>query len=270
MSAQSRRLLTAFLAVSIVLSTVCLPVGAAVKPGQQMPACSGPGNISGDTGGNGAFIMDRTEKQTPVDISSAKWKTVGGHLRLLSSDGKYRTGFVRVNGRLYFFDSKGNLTTGFFTYKGKILRELCQRRKGKGQILTGLVRIGTYFYFLNPASTPCPELFRQDSRKSRADAIISTARPWSPDGSPFQGANTTRAAIRKVLRLASDRRPEDREQDLPAGFQRKARRAGWRPGSRFLQSLQKDDRRLRTSGKDRFPESQGLRRPRRHYPRRTR
>ena len=48
MSAQSRRLLTAFLAVSIVLSTVCLPVGAAVKPGQQMPACSGPENISGD------------------------------------------------------------------------------------------------------------------------------------------------------------------------------------------------------------------------------
>ena len=115
MSAQSRRLLTAFLAVSIVLSTVCLPVGAAVKPGQQMPACSGPENISGDAGGNGAFIMDRMEKQTPVDISSAKWKTVGGHLRLLSSDGKYRTGFVRVNGILYFFDSKGNLTTGFFT-----------------------------------------------------------------------------------------------------------------------------------------------------------
>lgn len=157
MSAQSRRLLTAFLAVSIVLSTVCLPVGAAVKPGQQMPACSGPENISGDSGGNGAFIMDRTEKQTPVDISSAKWKTVGGHLRLLSSDGKYRTGFVRVNGRLYFFDSKGNLTTGFFTYKGKKYYASCVKgEKGKGQILTGLVRIGTYFYFLNPASTPYP------------------------------------------------------------------------------------------------------------------
>ena len=157
MAVQPRRLLTAFLAVFFVLNTVCIPVGAAMKAGPQAAACAEPETISAPAAGSSAFIMERTEKSGPVDVSSARWQMVNGHFRLLTSEGKYRTGFVRVNGILYFFDSRGNLTTGFFTYKGKKYYASCIKgEKGKGQILTGLVRIGNTYFFLNPASTPYP------------------------------------------------------------------------------------------------------------------
>ncbi|MBR2729879.1 MAG: hypothetical protein IKD92_08470 [Lachnospiraceae bacterium] len=167
MKNQLRRLLTWFLLFSLAAGVFCMPAEAAVRTGAER-AAAGKAEASGTAAGIDAFMTDSTESHTPIgaDISSATWKTVGGKLRLQTSGGSYRKGFVRYNGKLYYFDSNGNLMVGFFTSGGKkYYASYVQGAKGKGQILTGLVKIGSAYYFLNPSSSPYPGAVATGFRK---------------------------------------------------------------------------------------------------------
>lgn len=108
-------------------------------------------------GTKSALIEDDRSLQTTALPAGATWKKVGGHLRLKGSNGKYKTGFVKYNGEYYYFDSKGNLKTGFITVKGKTwFASYVKGAKGKGKILTGIVYVKGFYYFMNPTSKPCP------------------------------------------------------------------------------------------------------------------
>ena len=68
----------------------------------------------------GSDLADKKRlEQIPCGTSGSTWKKVGSQIRLRGSNGKYKTGFVKKDGKYYYFDSKGNLKTGFITYKGK-------------------------------------------------------------------------------------------------------------------------------------------------------
>ena len=84
-----------------------------------------------------------------------QWVENGEHLRLRSVDGKYRKGFALRRGRLYFFDSNGNLQTGWISFGGKTYyASRMHGERGRGEIMTGLVRIDRHYYLLDPDSTP--------------------------------------------------------------------------------------------------------------------
>ena len=119
MKIRQRRLITGFLGAVLAVSMFCMPAAAAVESGVSRESASEIGEVSESVVKNDSFITGSTASQTPVDLSGATWKKVGNHLRLRNSDGSYKKGFVKHNGKLYFFDSKGNLKTGFFSYKGK-------------------------------------------------------------------------------------------------------------------------------------------------------
>ena len=104
-----------------------------------------------------ALADEKRLAQIPADTSASTWKKVGGNIRLKGSNGKYKTGFVKKGGKYYYFDSKGNLKTGFFTVKGKTwFASYVKGAMGKGQILTGIVYVKGLYYYMNPASSPCP------------------------------------------------------------------------------------------------------------------
>ena len=104
-----------------------------------------------------ALADEKRLAQIPADTSASTWKKVGGNIRLKGSNEKYKTGFVKKGGKYYYFDSKGNLKTGFFTVKGKTwFASYVKGAMGKGQILTGIVYVKGLYYYMNPASSPCP------------------------------------------------------------------------------------------------------------------
>ena len=114
--------------------------------------------VNADPADGGSALTDEKRlSQIPADKSASKWKKVGGNIRLKGSNGKYKTGFVKKDGKYYYFDSKGNLKTGFFTVKGKTwFASYVKGAMGKGQILTGIVYVKGLYYYMNPASSPCP------------------------------------------------------------------------------------------------------------------
>ena len=166
MKIRQRRLITGFLGALLAVSMFCMPAAAAVESGVSRESASEIGEVSESVVKNDSFITGSTASQTPVDLSGATWKKVGNHLRLRNSDGSYKKGFVKHNGKLYFFDSKGNLKTGFFTYKGKqYFASNSKGEKGKGQILTGIVKINRYYYYLSVSSSPYPGAVAKGSQK---------------------------------------------------------------------------------------------------------
>ena len=155
MKIQFKKLLTGFLVISLTAGIFAVPAGAAVRSETEKSPAVKTEKTAEPYVGNELLFKSRTESHTPIDLSGATWKKVGNHLRLQSSNGKYKTGFVKHNNKLYYFNSKGNLVTGFFTAKGKkYYASYVKGEKGKGEILTGLVKIGNYYYYLNPSSTP--------------------------------------------------------------------------------------------------------------------
>ena len=109
--------------------------------------------LPGDNYGMKLPGLDRAPGQN--SSSGLTWKEIGGHLYLRNSKGKNVKGFVRYQGGSYYFDSSGRMKTGFFTVSGKTYYASRTRgAKGKGLILTGLVRVGSYYYYLDPASSP--------------------------------------------------------------------------------------------------------------------
>ena len=166
MKIRQRRLITGFLGALLAVSMFCMPAAAAVESGVSRESASEIGEVSESVVKTDSFITGSTASQTPVDLSGATWKKVGNHLRLRNSDGSYKKGFVKHNGKLYFFDSKGNLKTGFFTYKGKqYFASNSKGEKGKGQILTGIVKINRYYYYLSVSSSPYPGAVAKGSQK---------------------------------------------------------------------------------------------------------
>ena len=158
MKKQSGRLVAWFLLFSLLAGAFCMPAEAAARTGT-MRAAAGKAEARGTAAKIDAFMTDSTESHTPIgaDVSNVTWKTVGGKLRLQNSNGTYRKGFVKYSGKLYYFNSSGNLKVGFFTVGGKkYFASYVQGAKGKGQILTGLVKIGSAYYYLNPSSSPYP------------------------------------------------------------------------------------------------------------------
>ena len=155
MKIQFRKLITGLLVFSLAAGTLLMPAGAAVRGESARTSAAETGKISSPAVSSESFIEKSTASHTPVDVSSATWKKVGGKLRLQSSNGSYKKGFVKHNGKLYYFDSKGNLKVGFFTVGGKkYFASYVKGEKGKGQILTGLIKIGNYYYYLSMSSSP--------------------------------------------------------------------------------------------------------------------
>lgn len=155
MKIQLRKLITGLLVFSLTAGTLLMPAGAAVRTDTAQTSAAETGKSSGPAVSSESFITESTAKPASVDVSGATWKKVGGHYRLQSSNGSYKTGFVKYNGKLYYFDSKGNMKLGFFTAGGKkYYASYVKGEKGKGQILTGIVKISGYYYYLSFSSSP--------------------------------------------------------------------------------------------------------------------
>ena len=155
MKKQSVRLIACLLLAAYLMGVFGMPASAAVQAdSRNIPevkaVTAGDITVSPDS-----FITTSTENTAAVNVSSLTWKNVSGHLQLRDSKGKPKKGFVKFKNKLYYFDSKGNLKTGFFKVGNKTF--YASKRmgyKGKGQILTGLVWIGKWIFYLNPASKP--------------------------------------------------------------------------------------------------------------------
>ena len=96
------------------------------------------------------------EPEPPVEPRIPdQWVEHGDHLRLRAAGGKYRKGFALRRGSLHFFDSNGNLQTGWISFGGKTYyASRMHGERGRGEIMTGLVRIDRHYYLLDPDSTP--------------------------------------------------------------------------------------------------------------------
>ena len=122
-----------------------------------VPAYAAAGTITQPARRAGALVDKNRLEQIPAGTSGSTWEKVGSQIRLMGSNGKYKTGFVKKDGKYYYFDSKGNMKTGFFTAKGKTwFASNVKGAMGKGQILTGIVYVNGLYYFMDPASSPCP------------------------------------------------------------------------------------------------------------------
>jgi uncharacterized protein YvpB len=122
-----------------------------------VPAYAAARTITRPARGAGALVDKNRLEQIPAGTSGSTWEKVGSQIRLMGSNGKYKTGFVKKDGKYYYFDSKGNMKTGFFTAKGKTwFASNVKGAMGKGQILTGIVYVNGLYYFMDPASSPCP------------------------------------------------------------------------------------------------------------------
>lgn len=152
-------LLSFFLICMIFVHTVCLSAAAAM-PAEQTADCFAENintTISPAAAQQTADSFVDTGDHRMISESSLTWTNVNGKIRLRLDDGKYQTGFKRVEGKLYCFDAKGNLKTGFFTMGGKTwFASSVQGAMGKGQILTGIVYVNGYYYYLQPSSKPWP------------------------------------------------------------------------------------------------------------------
>lgn len=122
-----------------------------------LPVSAAAAERTGVIGAESSLIDESRTAPVQTGASAASWKKVGSHLRLKGSNGKYKTGFVKYQGKYYYFNHKGNLKLGFFTVKGKTwFASYVKGAKGCGQILTGIVNIKGFYYFLDPASKRCP------------------------------------------------------------------------------------------------------------------
>ena len=154
MKIQFRKLTTGLLALSMAAGMLCMPAGAAVRNVTAQKSAVESGTAEAPVSSE-SLITESTDSHTPVDLSGATWKKVGSNLRLQSSDGKYKTGFVTQNGRLYYFDARGNMKLGFFTVGGKkYYASYVKGEKGKGEILTGIVKVSGYYYYFSFSSSP--------------------------------------------------------------------------------------------------------------------
>ena len=154
MKIQFRKLTTGLLALSMAAGMLCMPAGAAVRNVTAQKSAVESGTAEAPVSSE-SLITESTDSHTPVDLSGATWKKVGSNLRLQSSNGKYKTGFVTQNGRLYYFDAKGNMKLGFFTVGGKkYYASYVKGEKGKGEILTGIVKVSGYYYYFSFSSSP--------------------------------------------------------------------------------------------------------------------
>lgn len=136
-----------------LLLVFLLLAGVTAAPAQASQTAS-----KGGAGRTESTLIDENHSaQITAGKSGATWKKVGSRIRLQGADGKYLTGFVKYNGKYYYFDAKGNMKTGFITVNGrKWFASYVRGDMGKGQILTGIVYVKGLYYFMNPASTPCP------------------------------------------------------------------------------------------------------------------
>lgn len=115
----------------------------------------------------GSSSASSSETKASKD-SDLTWRETANGLRIQASDGRYRKGFVRYKGKLYYFDSKGYLVTGFFKAKGKVYYASCARGyKGRGEILTGLWKIGRDYYYLDPLSKPYEGVVSSGFRRAK-------------------------------------------------------------------------------------------------------
>lgn len=151
----SRRLLTGILLLTLTAGLLTMPVFASAAPaaGETALTVSAAPAVS-------ALPEEPLNEKHREAVLAAKdedltWHETSGGIRIQAPNGKYRKGFVRYQGKLYYFNSRGFLKTGFFKVDGKKYYASCNiGYKGKGQILTGLWKIGRHFYFLDPSSKP--------------------------------------------------------------------------------------------------------------------
>ena len=142
----------AALILLLIISTVMSVTAVAAPRGSAPEKALAVGSTDG-------FIEEKSLQ--PAVEQSYTWVKSGSRVRLRDANGKYKKGFVTYRGCWYYFDSNGNLKVGFFTVGGrKWFASYVRGAAGKGQILTGLVRIGKYNYFLDPSSSPCPGAMR--------------------------------------------------------------------------------------------------------------
>lgn len=166
MQKQFTKLLSVFLLCTLLTGTTGIHAAAAVRTDLQESLSAGLVQEKNAENDRSGLNTNRTDTTLSVNAASLTWTKVGNNLRLKDSRGKYKTGFVKYRNRLYYFDKSGNLKTGFFKVGTK--RYYASTRlgyKGKGQILTGIVKIGKYFYYLNPSSRPYAGVVSKGFRK---------------------------------------------------------------------------------------------------------
>lgn len=151
---------SAFLTLFVLTGTFSLPVDAAVTGGASTAGrmqTQGAVFTSDQTAVPETFVSTNTQSATAAVLSSSTWEKVGNWLRLKSSSGKYIKGFAKYNGKYYYFNSYGNLVTGFFRHSGKTYYASTQLGvKGKGRVLSGLLKIRNNYYYFSPSSSPWP------------------------------------------------------------------------------------------------------------------
>ena len=147
-----RKLISVALLITLITCMTGVSASASMRTKGSGPAHS----LTVSSGEAGSALVD----QKKAEVSAAagdnlKWVKFDGGFRIQAPNGKYRKGFVKYKNKMYYFDSNGYLKTGFFKVDGKIYyASLKKGYKGKGEILTGLVKIGKYYYYLDPSSKP--------------------------------------------------------------------------------------------------------------------
>ncbi len=155
MKSLPRKLLTGFMLVALITGTLAVPASASVTTPKNGPSASLSAPAHEADVQDNEFVEEKKSPVLAAADSDLQWKKFDGGYRIQASNGKYKKGFVKYKGVLYYFDSKGYLKTGFFKVDGKTYyASRAKGYKGEGQILTGLWKIGKYFYFLNPSSKP--------------------------------------------------------------------------------------------------------------------
>ncbi len=148
----SRKLISVVLLITLIICMTGVSASASVRTRENGPARS----LTASSGEDGSAFVD--QKKAEVSAASGddlKWVKFDGGYRIQAPNGKYRKGFVKYKKKTYYFDSKGYLKTGFFKVDGKVYYASVRKGyKGKGEILTGLCKIGKYYYYLDPASKP--------------------------------------------------------------------------------------------------------------------
>lgn len=151
----SRKLIAGFLLVTLITGIFSLPAAASVTTAEKNFAAALTSSGEETAAEGRGFVEPAEDKVLSAVDTNLTWKQFDGGWRIQAPNGKFRKGFVEYKGQLYFFDSKGYLKTGFFKVNGKTYYASCAKGyMGKGQILTGLWKVGRHFYFLDPASKP--------------------------------------------------------------------------------------------------------------------
>lgn len=95
-------------------------------------------------------LLSTVSADTPAEAATGTWKVTKKGRRYVYEDGSTpQNAWLKIAGKYYFFNKTGYVRTGWVKYRGNTYY-LSGQSKNRGQLLTGLRRIGGKTYYLSP------------------------------------------------------------------------------------------------------------------------